>query len=222
MSHPCTPALAPSTYFCNTDDTRYLNGQFGNTLYAIRNIVNTTATPNDPQYFGLASRFNVMEVHPRLEIDTYAPVDIQLEGDFIKNFGYNRSAILAHGPAPGLIGPQNNFGSGPGGNLLLKGPYQGGDTGYMVKIAVGYPTLKHRWDWSATATYKYIETDATIDALTDSEFHLGGTNARGYVLQGALGIANNTNVSLRWLSSQVISGAPYGNDVVLLDLNASF
>jgi hypothetical protein len=41
-------------------------------------------------------------------------------------------------------------------------------------------------------------------------------------LEGALGVADNTYVSLRWLSSQVVSGPPYGNDVVLLDLNASF
>ena len=222
VSHPCSIATAPNVYDCNTDDTRYLNGQFGNTVYAIRNIVPYGTGQYNPQYFGLASRFAVMEVHPRLEIDTYAPVDIQLEADFIKNLAYNRDAILSHGPGiNGPVGPQNNLGSSAAGQFT-RGPYQGGDTGYMVKLAVGYPTIRHRWDWSAYAAYKYIETDATIDSLNDSEFHLGGTNARGYVLQGTLGIAERTNVSLRWLSSQVVSGPPDGNDVVLLDLNASF
>jgi hypothetical protein len=41
-------------------------------------------------------------------------------------------------------------------------------------------------------------------------------------LQGVIGVANHTNVSLRWLSSQVVSGPQDGNDVVLLDLNTSF
>ncbi len=220
VSNPCVEQPG-SVYYCNTDDTRYLNGQFGNTVYAIRNIVpNGTTTPINPQYFGLASRFAVLEVHPQFDIDTYAPINVHLEADFIKNLAYNRAAILAHGPTNGPIGPQNNFGPAP--NNASTGPYEGGDTGYMIKVAVGYPTVKHLWDWNLSAAYKYIASDATLDSLDDAEFHLGGTNARGYVLQGVVGVANSTNVSLRWLSSQVVSGEPDGNDVVLLDLNASF
>jgi hypothetical protein len=220
VSNPCVEQPG-SVYYCNTDDTRYLNGQFGNTLYAIRNIVpNGTTTPINPQYFGLASRFAVLEVHPQFDIDTYAPINVHLEADFIKNMAFNRAAIIAHGPANGPIGPQNNYGSTATG--VGTGPYQGGDTGYMVKLAVGNTSVKHLWDWNLSAAYKYIASDATLDSLDDAEFHLGGTNARGYVLQGVLGVADNTNVSLRWLSSQVVSGPPDGNDVVLLDLNASF
>ena len=225
VSAPCTqlPPISASNFACGTDDTRYLNGQFGNTVYPIRSIPAVTgnsATSPDPQYYGLASRFAVLEVHPRFEIDTYAPYDIQIEGDYIKNLAYNRDAILSHGAIGQPGGPANNLGSSSVKGVA--GPYQGGDTGYMAKITLGYPTLKHKWDWSVYAAYKYIATDATIDALDDAEFHLGGTNARGYQLQGAVGVADNTNVSLRWLSSQAVSGPQYGNDVVLLDLNASF
>ncbi len=213
VSKPCTEQQG-AVYYCNTDDTRYLNGQFGNTLYSIRDIVPNGTTPIDPQYFGLASRFAVLEVHPRFQIDTYAPIAIQLEGDYIKNLAFDRSAILSHGSALVQVGPVNNLGNG--------GYYQGGDTGYMAKLTVGYPNVAHLWEWSASAAYKYIASDATIDALDDAEFHLGGTNAKGYVLQGVIGVANHTNVSLRWLSSQVVSGPQDGNDVVLLDLNTSF
>ncbi len=225
VSSPCTqlPPTSSPTFACNTDDTRYLNGQFGNTVYAIRNIPQTPsstgAVPPDPQFYGLASRFAVLEVHPRFVIDTYAPYQIQLEGDYVKNLAFNRQAILDHGPSNEVVGPANNFGSGPKGQL---GPYQGGDTGYLVKLAFGYPALKHTWDWSVYAEYKYVASDATIDSLNDAEFHLGGTNARGYILQGAVGVAENTNVSLRWLSSEVVSGPRDDNDVILLDLNASF
>jgi len=53
-------------------------------------------------------------------------------------------------------------------------------------------------------------------------FHLGGTNAKGYVVGGGLGIAHNVNLFARWLSTTEISGSPYSNDVVLVDLNAQF
>jgi hypothetical protein len=219
VSAPCTEQPG-AVYYCSTDDTRYLNGQFGNTVYAIRNIVPFGSSPINPQYFGLASRFAVLEVHPRFDIETYAPIDILLEGDYIKNLAFNRAAILSHGPLDGPIGPVNNLGSTSGG--AGTGPYVGGDTGYMAKITVGHRQVHKLWDWSVAAAYKYIASDATLDSLDDAEFHLGGTNARGYQLEGALGVADNTYVSLRWLSSQVVSGPPYGNDVVLLDLNASF
>ena len=229
VSDPCTvqpgSTAASAIYACNTDDTRYLNGQFGNTLYPIRNLVPgpLSVAPNlpNPQYYGLASRFAVLDVHPRFEIDTYAPYDVQIEGDYIKNLAFNRTAIINHG-APGQpVGPINNLGSSTA-NGGQSGPYVGGDTGYMVKLAVGYPKVDDKWQWSVSAAYKYIASDATLDSLDDAEFHLGGTNARGYVLQGVVGVAPNTNVSLRWLSSQVVSGPPDGIDVVLLDLNASF
>jgi hypothetical protein len=220
VSAPCTEQPG-AQYYCSTDDTRYLNGQFGNTVYAIRNIVPATSgTVINPQYFGLASRFAVLEVHPRFEIDTYAPIDILLEADYIKNLAFDRDAILRHGPLYGPTGPLNNLGSTSTG--AGTGPYQGGDTGYMAKITVGHAQVRKLWDWSASAAYKYIASDATLDALDDAEFHLGGTNARGYQLEGDLGIADNTYLSLRWLSAQVVSGPPDGNDVVLFDLNASF
>jgi hypothetical protein len=219
VSSPCTEQQG-AVYYCNTDDTRYLNGQFGNTVYAIRNIVPNGSTPIDPQYFGLASRFAVLEVHPKYTFTTYAPVDVQIEGDFIDNVAFDRAAIINHGPPNGPVGPENNLGSTAKG--LGNGPYSGGNTGYMAKITVGYPVIKHLWDWQAYAAYKYIASDATIDALDDAEFHLGGTNARGYVLGASLGVADRTFVSLRWLSSEVVSGPPDGNDVFLLDLNASF
>ncbi len=219
VSSACTEQQG-AAYYCNTDDTRYMNGQFGNTLYEIRNIVPNGANPINPQYFGLASRFAVLEVHPKYTISTYAPVDIELEGDFIDNLAFDRAAIIDHGAPSSPPGPVNNLGSTPKG--YGTGPYSGGNTGYMAKITVGYPVIKHLWDWQAYAAYKYIASDATIDALDDAEFHLGGTNARGYVLGAALGVADRTSVSLRWLSSEVVSGPPDGNDVLLLDLNASF
>ncbi len=218
VSAPCVEQVG-AVFNCSTDSTRFPFQQFGNSVYAIRNISltgsnNGAVTPTiQPEYFGLASRFAVLEAHPRLEITSYHPFDILLEGEYLKNLAYNRAAILAHGP-PNFVGPLNNIGS--------RNFYQGGDTAYLLKATVGQPIIHHTWEWNVTAAYKYLETDATLDSITDSDFHLGGTNAKGYILTGSLGVAKDTFLSLRYFSAQVVSGPPDGNSVVQLDLQTSF
>ena len=214
VSAPC--ADQAGQFYCTTDDTRAAYEQFGNTLYAIRNIFPVPGTTNspDPQYYGLASRFDVLDVHPRVDVTTYHPIDLSIEGEFIKNLAYNRDAILTHGPVSGPIGPQNNIGS--------NGHYQGGDTGYMAKATVGALEMHKLWDWNVFVSYRYLQTDATLDAIADADFHQGGTNAQGYILGGNLGIAHNTWLNFRYLSAEAISGPHYGTDTIFLDLNSSF
>jgi hypothetical protein len=61
-----------------------------------------------------------------------------------------------------------------------------------------------------------------LDAFTDSDFHLGGTDAQGFVLRGDYGLGKNVFLSLRYLSANEIDGPPLGIDVVQLDLNGQF
>jgi hypothetical protein len=207
-SAPCT--LIFSSDSCSTDDTRTLFRQFGNTMFPIRNITpNPTATNGGamPQYYGLASQFDVLDLHGRFDIDIFKPIVIALEGDFATNLAYNRAAILGHGPA-------NNFDG--------SGQFKSGANAYMLRVAVGTPTIARRWDWNLSLAYKYLEADSVLDALTDSDFHLGGTNAKGYVLSGNLGIARNTWLTAAWYSTDQVSGTPYGVDTVQVDLNVRF
>ncbi len=219
ISSPCVVQLG-GTFACDTDATRTPNWQFGNSVYPIRDIVpfqptnNPSANPPDPQFFGLASRFNVFDVHPIVEISTYDPIDVRLEGEFMKNLAFNPSAIEAHGAPREVPGPVNNLGTN--GNFL------GGDTGYMVKLALGQLEIHRKWDWNAYFGYRYLESDSTLSALVDTDFHQGGTNAQGYAVGGSLGIGHNTWVAVRLLSAQAISGPHYGTDSVYLDLNSSF
>jgi hypothetical protein len=217
VSGPCA-LQAGSAAYCATDGTRFPFAQFGNTVDLIRDVIQTSATSADPQYFGLASRFAVFEAHPQFLIKSYDPFDIAIDGEFLKNLGFNRSAILDHGAE--VIGNNGTLG-GPI-NPAINGHYQGGDTAYMVKASFGELVIHKKWDWNAYFGYKYLESDSTLDSLNDTDFHLGGTNAKGYILGANVGIASNTWVSARWYSSQVVSGPQYGNDVVQLDLNSSF
>ena len=221
VSQPCVQQLGGS-YTCSTDNTRFPFQQFGNTVYAIRNITNDPGivNPPNPQYYGLASRFAVLEVHPRVDIASYSPFDISLDAEFLKNLAYNRAAILDHGPPNGPIGPENN--RGPTSNPNVVGPYEGGDTGYVIRATLGQTVIHKRWDWNVGVAYKYIETDATLDSINDADFHLGGTNAQGYILSGSIGVARDTLLSLRWFSAQTISGPKDDNDVLQLDLQSSF
>ncbi len=227
VSSPCT-VQAGGAYYCDSDNTRPAFGQTGNTYFAIRNLVpptGSTATAAAPQYYGLSSRFNVLEIHPHFDILTWHPVDVALDGEFVKNLGFNRNGILNHGPSNGPVGPQNNLScayTDPKTNQCTTYHYVGGDTGYMLRVTVGQTKLAKLWDWNTFVAYKYIESDATLDALNDSDFHLGGTNARGFVLGGGVGVANNTWVGLRLHSAQAVSGPRSNVDVIQLDLNAAF
>jgi hypothetical protein len=206
-----TPCLAPvANGSCNTDNQTPGFVQFGNTLFPLRNILpnpSSGTVTSTPEFFGLASRFNVADVHGEFSVLNFHPVDIVFTGDFVKNFGFNASAIAARGPS-------NNFGS--------NNAWSGSDTGYLVQVGFGHQQLERLWDWNFTLGYRYIGSDAVLDALNDSDFHLGGTNAKGYTVAGNLALDRNVWFGAKFYSATQVSGQPYTADVLLVDLNAKF
>ncbi|WP_242111813.1 putative porin [Luteimonas aquatica] len=207
LSTPCV--VLSSNYTCDTDLSRPQFQQFGNTLFPIRNIIVNPDLPNSPQlqYYGYASKFGVANLHAALAIDAFDPVRILIEGDVVKNTRYDANRIRA-------LGAVNNLGT--------DNRYDGGDMGYFLNLTVGQGRIAKAGDWNASVGYRYLESDAVPDAFTDSDFHLGGTNAQGFILGGAYGLARNTWLGLRWLSAKEISGPPYATDVLQIDLNAEF
>ncbi len=230
-SAPCLNPAAVGA--CNTDDTRLFNyEQFGNTLMPIRTVAENTALADPaatpvPELYGLASKFEVFDARAEVKLLHYRPIDVTLMGDFVKNFGFNRNSIAS--TQSDLDGDvfdaenvryANNYGAGSINSATQT--FAGGNTAYDVALSVGHDHVDRLWDWSFSVAYKYIETDALLDALTDPNFHLGGTNAKGYVVNGNLGLARNTYLSTTWYSASEVSGAPYSNDVLFVDLNARF
>ena len=90
----------------------------------------------------------------------------------------------------------------------------------MSTTTFGDSETRTPWAWNVSVGYKYLEPDAVPDAFTDSDFHLGGTNARGFIVGGSLGLFDNTWLTARWLSANEVYGPPMAIDVVQLDLNA--
>jgi hypothetical protein len=201
--------------------------KFGVGLYSYKNtegIRNTAASPNaydltatqfrqkgnsvfditalgTSDLFGLTSGFKEINVTAAYDIARHDPYHVILTGDYVKNIGYDSNEIRQR---TGLNAPEPET------------------KGYYARVLVGMPRLRGRGDWQTHIGYKYLERDAVVDAYTDSDFHLGGTNAKGFVLGGSYGVGNNSWMTMRWMSSTQISGPPLAIDVLQLDFNARF
>lgn len=200
----------------DTDTTRPSFAQRGNTYMALRDIDNSTAA-NDfgnkyqYQYYGLASEFENLVLTGRLDYDHFDPVRLSLVGEVIKNIAFDSSDINAKAV--------NNRGAGTAKKI---GAFEGGDTAWNLAFTVGKPALEQLWDWQAGVGYRYVESDAVVDAFTDSDFGGGGTNVQGFTLGGNLALSKSVRAGLRWMSSDEIAGPPLSSDILQIDLNAKF
>ncbi len=170
--------------------------QKGNTLF------NVVTAPGENPLLGLASDFRLINLTAQLDLAHFEPYGVSLLGDYVKNIGYDRQKILAR--TAGTIDQQAR------------------DVGYQVRLKVGYDELNERGKWQAFGGYKYLQRDAVFDGFTDSDFHLGGTDAKGWILGGSYGIGGATFLRARWFSANEIDGPPLAIDVFQLDLASEF
>jgi hypothetical protein len=218
LSEPCANDLAVTV--CNTDNDRPLFGQKGNTIRLLRNAdpSGLTAAPiPNLQYYGLASEFDELTVTGKLTISYFSPFQIIVDGEYVKNLSFDKDAI-----AKVAVNNFNGRETGPNGELIREGEYAGGDVGWLARLTIGYPDVKERGDWSIGVAYKYLESDAVLDAFADSDFGLGGTNLQGYIVSGKVGLARNVWAEARWMSADEIAGPPLAVDIITVDLNAKF
>jgi hypothetical protein len=211
---------------CSTDPTRPSFAQKGNTYMALRNIDPALAliggVPNLYEYFGLVQKYRPVVASAQLDFSQFNPYHIIIDGEFVWNSAFDRSLMLSTTGvgAAGAGVAVNNRGGTPTGGVI--GPFNGGDQGWMARLTVGNKDIKQFGDWNAHVGYKYLESDATLDAFVDSDFGLGGTNLKGYLIGANLGLSSNVWASARWLSATNIAGTPYAVDVLLVDVNARF
>jgi hypothetical protein len=218
LSTPCI--VVTSADVCDTDLTRPSFAQRGNTYMALRNIIadvdNGFGTANQLQFFGLASQFRPLVFSGQIDFTHFNPVHAVLDGEYVWNTAFNRADVAAKAFANPL--PAGAVAPGGVGNT----PYAGGDLGWLGRLTVGDRELKQLGDWNVHVGYKWLESDAVIDAFTDSDFGLGGTNLKGYFFGANLAVAANVWLSARWMSANQVAGAPYAVDVAQVDLNARF
>jgi hypothetical protein len=214
VSSLCTVFSASDV--CNTDLTRPSFAQKGNTYMPLRNLAYNPAflvsTQPGFQYFGLVSQYRPVVASAQLDLGEFHPVHVVLDGEYVMNTAFDRK-LMNSAPI------WNNYSGTPDGS---PGHFNGGNQGWLGRITVGNREIKQLWDWNVHAGYKYLESDATLDAFVDSDFGLGGTNLKGYFLGGNVGLSQNVWATLRWMSATNIAGTPYAVDVLQVDLNARF
>jgi len=216
VSEPCT--LYAGAQYCSTDWSRPAFMQKGNTLMNLRNIALDPTAPGNtamPQYFGLASKFQLFDLNMRWDTKVAGGYSLRLDANFIRNMAYDADEIFARTQG----GIANNVG---GAATPTRADFQSGPNAYMFQATFGNPSPTARGDWNVLAGYKRIEPDSMPDGYNDSTFHLGGTNAHGYYLGASYAVAKNAWFSGRWTSSKQIYGAPFAIDTLQVDFNARF
>lgn len=175
--------------------------QRGNTLFRVNSQLDTATT------LGLASEFKILNLTTSLSLNHLLGQPVVLTADFVKNLGFDKNKIKER----------------TGYELV-----DGKDSGYMLRTAFGPSQVHQKGQWNASLAYRYLGSDAVLDAFTNSDFGLGGTNNKGWILQTSYGLFNNTWVTARWLSAnQIDPFAPgkttkFSSDILQLDLNARF
>lgn len=169
--------------------------QGGNTVY---NIVTSGGNP----LLGLAADYRLVNLTGSFDYKQWDPAILNLTVDYVENIGYDREAIRIR--TGGLVDQDART------------------RGYQARLSLGAREMRNWGDWQVFGAYKYLQRDAVVDAFTDSDFALGGTDVKGYIVGGLVGLAKNTWVRGRWLSSNAIDGPPRAVDVLQIDLNARF
>jgi polyhydroxyalkanoate synthesis regulator phasin len=167
--------------------------QYGNTLMDI-------SAPGNNTVVALASDYDILDLYFRSDMGFFYPIQIILEGQYVKNLNFSSDCV----------------------EMISGGNFEEDTEGYMLGATIGYPRIENYAEWNVGLKYKYLGADAVVDAFTDSDFHLGGTNAKGWILKGELGIYRNVWLTTRWISTNEIKGPQIGVDKLFVDLNARF
>ncbi|AUT49299.1 putative porin [Achromobacter sp. AONIH1] len=211
-SSPCSPWNGDQN--CDTDWSRPAFMQKGNTLFLLRDIMANPANPGatpQPQFVGLASKFDLLDVNLRWDTRVFDGLGLRLNGNYIRNLAYSKGKIWSRSQGH-LV---NNFNE--------NGEVQSGPNAWMLQATLGRSfDLKEKGDWLAFVGYKYIQPDALPDGFNDSSFHQGGTNARGYYIGGSYAFDKNVYGVLRWMSTKEVYGAPLAIDTMQFEINARF
>jgi hypothetical protein len=169
--------------------------QKGNTLYDISNTADRTVN-----LFALAANYRIVDLIAMGDLRVFSRYAITMNAEAVKNIGYKTSDVFARTGA--YVQPRT--------------------LGYQAGVGFGSAVLGDRNTWRATVSYRYLERDAVLDAFNDQDFHLGGTDAKGYMFTVDYNVNPRVWTRFRYLSANEIDGLPLGVDVWQIDLNTRF
>ena len=181
--------------------------QKGNTVFNIHNSSDPSA---EDELFALAFDYHIADILIQYDMATFSPYHIVLTAEYIENVGADEDEALARAFPSGAIADED------------AAAVATSKDGYLVKAMFGWPIMAKPGDWQVALSYRELGADAAIDAFADSDFHLGGTDSRGYVFEGSYGLLNEVWMTAKWMSSNEIDEATLGVDILQIDLNARF
>jgi hypothetical protein len=216
LSAPCELYLGIDA--CSSDTTRAAFMQKGNSLFLIRDIVPDPSNPSNfaqPQFVGLVYDYRLANATSQLDMKV-AGTPLRIEADYVRNLAYHRRDAFAD--SVGVNRLVNNFDAGD----FAADTYHSGPIGWMLRAILGNPQTDATNDWNVVFGYKYLQPDATVDGLNDPDFHLGGTNAKGFILSANYGVSKYAWLSARYFNAKQVFGPPLSIDVFQLEMNARF
>jgi polyhydroxyalkanoate synthesis regulator phasin len=184
----------PNSTLFNYTAPRHLT--LGNTLFDILGNDNNGNT----NLYALAADYELLNFGLALDVGVGSNYAVTLAADYVRNIGYDIAEVEAR---TGQVSPRRN-------------------TGYQAELAFGSAAMSRTHAWHALVGYRYLQRDAVLDAYTDSDFRLGGTDAKGYYLALDYMLSQAMRARLKYMSANEIDGAAFGVDVVQLDFTASF
>ncbi len=214
LSAPCPIYLG--TQQCSTDDMVPPYMEKGNTLFLLRDIIPDPKNPltyAQPQFAGLLFKYEELDATSSFDLTLASKEHLIFTGDYVRNLAYDGG--LANRYAAEGVFPVTNYDSAS--RTLQSGP-----NAFMGRVLFGEPDPRERWEWNIVAGYKYLQPDSMLDAFTDFDFHLGGTNAKGYFVKASMGLFHNTWLQARWFSANQVYGPPLAIDVLQVDLYTAF
>lgn len=193
--------------------------QRGNTLINLNDPTNTGAP-----VWGLASKFRPINLTGQVVFKQFDPTEIGIVVDYVKNSAFDLADIRRRAGTDAVNDLANRT------------------TGLQLRVTVGAHRLTARGDWNAYAALRKFERDAWVDGLTNTDWHLGGTNYKGYGVGAAYAFDRNSTIGLRWYSTRNLddgrrtlsipgdptsltgnlSSAPLKIDVIQLEVNSRF
>jgi Putative porin len=178
--------------------------QRGNTLFRINQDPFVTAAP----VYGLASKFNVQALTASVEVALFDPIRLNFTAESITNKGFNPTDVADR---VGFTGIEKR------------------NRGNLLRVTAGNPTVSEARDWQISFGIRKLERDATLDAYTDPDFVLGGTNVKGQTFSISYGLSRNTVLGFRFLSGRTIDppisnplAEPLRVKTMQMDMNVKF
>lgn len=169
--------------------------QKGNTLYDISNTVDPTVN-----LFALAANYRIVDLLAVTDLALSSRHSLSLTAEALKNVGFKTAEVLARTGV--YVAPRTR--------------------GYRADLGFGSSRFGAPSSWRAVLGYRYLERDAVLDAFNDQDFHLGGTDAKGYTLTFEYSVNPNVWMRARYLSANAIDGPPLAIDVWLVEVNTRF